>query len=100
MYTLMHEIKAYFENKPEKTEEENILLSRIKSELKYAPIAFISRDDIEACRYDVSSITDDDLQLVASKMGNYYFKYGDFVGDLESAVENGLGLEKEDAQEE
>jgi hypothetical protein len=100
MYTLMHDLKTYFENKPDKTEDEGVLLERITKEIEYAPIAFVSKEDIENCRYDTSKMTYEDLQMVASRMCDYYFKYADFVGDLEMAVENCLGLEKNDADDE
>ena len=94
MYTLLQDIKKYFENKENKSEEDYKMLSRIGSELEYAPIAFVSRADIEQLGYNAENITDTELQMVAKKMGDYYNEYGDYNGDLQCALEKCLELER------
>ena len=93
MFNLLQDIKKHFESIENKTTDENILLSRIEDELQFAPIAFVSRDDIEALGYNADDITDRELQMVANKMGDYYNEYGDYNGDLQSALDKCLELE-------
>ena len=100
MYKLVNDIKTYLENKADKNEQEQEFLARLSVEVEYVPITYLSKDDIKAMRYPTDTITHDDLEMVANKMGNYYLDYGDFCGDLEMAVERCLGLEKEDADDE
>ena len=93
MYTLLQDIKKHFESIENKGTIENNLLSRIEDELQFAPIAFVSRDDIEQLGYNADNVTDRDLQMVANKMGDYYLEYGDYNGDLQSALDKCLNLE-------
>lgn len=92
MFNLLQDIKKHFESIENKTTDENILLSRIEDELQFAPIAFVSRDDIEALGYNADDITDRELQMVANKMGDFYNEYGDYNGDLQSALDKCLEL--------
>jgi predicted secreted Zn-dependent protease len=94
MYTLLQDIKKHFESIENKSADENILLSRIEDELQFAPIAFVSRDDIESLGYNAENITDTELLMVANKMGNYYNEYGDYNGDLQCALEKCLKLQR------
>jgi hypothetical protein len=96
MYTLLQDIKKHFESIENKSTDENILLSRIEDELQFAPIAFVSRDDIEQLGYNAENITDTELQMVAKKMGDYYNEYGDYNGDLQCALDKCLELERLD----
>lgn len=100
MYTLIKDLKTYLENKEDKNEQEQEFLARLSVEVEYVPITYLSKDDIKAMRYPTDTITYDDLEMVANKMGNYYLDYGNFTDDLECAVERCLGLEKEDADDE
>lgn len=93
MYTLLQDIKKHFESIENKSTDENVLLSRIEDELQFAPIAFVSRDDIEQLGYNADNVTDRDLQMVANKMGDYYLEYGDYNGDLQSALDKCLNLD-------
>jgi hypothetical protein len=93
MYTLLQDIKKHFESIEDKSTYEKHLLSRIEDELGFAPIAFVSRDDIEALGYNADNVTDRELQMVANKMGDYYLEYGDYNGDLQSALDKCLDLE-------
>ena len=92
MYTLLQDIKKHFESIENKSTDENILLSRIEDELQFAPIAFVSRDDIEALGYNADEVTDRELQMIANKMGDYYLEYGDYNGDLQLALDKCLNL--------
>lgn len=92
MFNLLQDIKKHFESIENKTTDENILLSRIEDELQFAPIAFVSRDDIEALGYNAEDVTDNELLMVANKMGDYYCEYGDYNGDLQSALDKCLEL--------
>ena len=92
MYTLLQDIKKHFENIENKSIDEKHLLSRIEDELQFAPIAFVSRDDIEALGYNADNVTDRELQMIANKMGDYYLEYGDYNGDLQSALDKCLDL--------
>ena len=92
MYTLLQDIKKHFENIEDKSVYEKHLLSRIEYELQFAPIAFVSRDDIEVLGYNTDNVTDRELQMIANKMGDYYFEYGDYNGDLQSALDKCLDL--------
>lgn len=92
MYTLLQDIKKHFESIEDKSTDEKVLLSRIEDELQFAPIVFVSRDDIEALGYNADNVTDRELQMIASKMGDYYLEYGDYNGDLQSALDKCLNL--------
>ena len=92
MYTLLQDIKKHFESIENKSTDENILLSRIEDELQFAPIAFVSRDDIEALGYNADEVTDRELQMIANKMGDYYSEYGNYNDDLQSALDKCLNL--------
>lgn len=92
MYNLLQDIHEFFKNKENKSTDEKVLLSRIEDELQFAPIAFVSRDDIEALGYNADNVTDRELQMVANKMGDYYLEYGDYNGDLQSALDKCLNL--------
>ena len=52
------------------------------------PIAVLMREDLEDYGYDISKISDDDIEMVASRMGKYYSEgYADtFKSDLEIAA--------------
>jgi hypothetical protein len=92
MYTLLQDLKKHFESIENKSIYEKHLLSRIENELQFAPIAFVSRDDIEQLGYNADDITDRELQMVAHKMSDYYLEYGDYNGDLQSAIDECLNL--------
>lgn len=92
MYNLLQDIKKHFESIEDKSVYEKHLLSRIEDELQFAPIAFVSRDDIEQLGYNADNVTDRELQMVANKMGDYYLEYGDYNGDLQSALDKCLNL--------
>lgn len=92
MYNLLQDIHEFFKSKENKSTDEKVLLSRIEDELQFAPIAFVSRDDIEALGYNADNVTDRELQMVANKMGDYYLEYGDYNGDLQSALDKCLNL--------
>lgn len=92
MYNLLQDIKKHFESIEDKSTDEKVLLSRIEDELQFAPIAFVSRDDIEQLGYNTDNVTDRELQMVANKMGDYYLEYGDYNGDLQSALDKCLNL--------
>lgn len=92
MYTLLQDIKKHFESIENKSTDEKVLLSRIEDELQFAPIAFVSRDDIEQLGYNADNVTDRELQMVANKMRDYYLVYGDYNGDLQSALDKCLDL--------
>lgn len=92
MYTLLQDIKKHFESIENKSITENHLLSRIEDELQFAPIAFVSRDDIEQLGYNAEDVTDNELLMVANKMGDFYNEYGDYNGDLQSALDKCLEL--------
>ena len=62
------------------------------------PISFLKREDLEEKGYDMTKVTDDDMETIASRMDKYYCEgYCDSFGsDLVSAADY-IGIpEKED----
>ena len=55
---------------------------------EYTPIAVLHRDDFKAIGYDGSNLTDEQMERIASDMGDSYVTYGgDYWSDLESWAE-------------
>lgn len=85
MSNVLKNLKTYLDNKENKNQEEENLLKQINIELSYVPIATISLNDIENAGYNVSNATQEDLELIANKMADFYD--GLFQCDLDTAIE-------------
>lgn len=71
-YTLKKDIFDYFKNKINPTNEEKLLLRRIKSELGYFDVTSVCRDDLlsQCPDIDVAKIDDCSMEYVANKLGD------------------------------
>ena len=85
MSNVLKNLKTYLDNKENKNQEEENLLKQINIELSYVPIATISLNDIENTGYNVSNATQEDLELIANKMADFYDDM--FQEDLITALE-------------
>lgn len=57
-------------------------------------ITGVSREDLESIGFEAEQITDEQMEIVASKMADYYLEYRGFWEDLESVAIDILGLSK------
>lgn len=67
---LIQSLKDYFNAIPNPTEQEQILAMNLNS--GYFPITSVHRNDLENAGFDINSITDVDMDLLASKMADDY----------------------------
>ena len=87
MRELIEDLHIYFEQKEEKDHEEELLLSRLKGELPYFPITFLSRDDLTSRGFKGEDVDDCTMKEIASKMGSAYCDNGYWV-DLDILAED------------
>lgn len=67
---LFDDIKTYFNDKENPTEEERQLQQRLSE--GYFPITSVHRDDLQDIGFDVDKISDDDMKKLAGKMADDY----------------------------
>lgn len=92
MRDLIKEFKNYLLSKEERTEQENALIKKCDIELEYYPISYITFSDLEKYAEDLdirdmSNISEDDIDKIANKMGDYYGDTGGFANDLYDAMQ-------------
>lgn len=76
---LKHRLHAYFSNKPNLTEEEQLLLKELRNELSFFEVASVAREDLSNSGFDTSNISDSKMERIASKMGDAYVENGFWV---------------------
>ena len=86
-YTLKKELLAYFEEKANRTDEENRLYNRLIDELQAFEITTVDREDLRERGFDASGLTDGQMLKIADKMCGYYLDSGCFTEDLATAAE-------------
>ncbi len=69
---LIEDLRNYFEQKENKTHEEEKFLSDIKGQLSYFPITFLHRDDLASRGFDAEEVDDCTMKEIAKKMGRAY----------------------------
>lgn len=85
MRRLVNEFKSYLLNKENRTEEENRLLKQCELELQSYPIAYVEAEDLRDVIDNEDNITEENLERIANKMGDYYCNYA-FSEDLRDAI--------------
>lgn len=87
MRELIEDLHIFFEQKEDKNNEEELLLSRLKGELPYFPITYLSRDDLTSRGFKGEEVDDCTMKEIASKMGNAYQDNGYWI-DLDILAED------------
>ena len=84
---LLIEVTKYFENIEKRSEVEGNLLVKLKNETQHFPVSSVHRDDLESEGFDVSSVTDEQMETIADKMGDAYNESGYWI-DLKIFADN------------
>jgi len=63
----------------------------VRPEGGFFPITSIHRDDLADYGFDVSNVTDEQMERLAEKMGALYVEFGGFWEAMEELVE-GMGI--------
>ena len=70
---LLEDLHEYFENiAADRSEIEESLYLQLKGELPYFQITTVHRDDLESQGFDVSGVTDEQMETIARKMEGAY----------------------------
>ncbi|MDR3265998.1 MAG: hypothetical protein LBT24_00295 [Tannerella sp.] len=80
---LLEDVHRYFAGKENPTQGEKDLLMRLNGELPYFQITSVHRDDLEFRGFDVSNVTDAQMETIADKMANAYTGNDVFWIDLD-----------------
>lgn len=86
-YQLKANLVKYFKNIEKPTEEEQILLRKLESNLEYFDMTCVHRDDVEDVGFDASNVDDETMERLLEKMENGYLEYG-YHEDLKMACES------------
>ncbi|MFI3293849.1 MAG: hypothetical protein SNI70_10080 [Rikenellaceae bacterium] len=84
---LIEDLHYYFEQKEDKTHEEEMFLSHLKEELPYFAITHLHRDDLASRGFDAEEVDDCTMEEIADKMGNAYQENGYWI-DLDIIAED------------
>jgi len=90
---LLEKTYHYFASLQEKSGEEMALMNELKSQLPYFTITHVHRDDLLSKGFDVSRVSDGDMEELARKMSNDYLEQL-FWSSLEIIAEEGLEIPK------
>ncbi|GAB6013622.1 hypothetical protein [Viscerimonas tarda] len=92
---LVKELLRYFENIGEKRNEaEEHLFKEIQDESAYFPVASVHRDDLERGGFDVSTVTDEQMEELAIQMNESYTGKDIFEEDMEIIAYQRLDIPK------
>lgn len=81
---LLEELHLYFENIGSgRSETEEYLFKGLQGELPYFHISSVHRDDLESCGFDISHVTDGQMETIAGKMADAYTGNNVFWIDLD-----------------
>jgi len=70
--SLLEEFHSYFSNKETLNEQEKQFQLQLTEEIPYFIITRVSRDDLEHLKFDISNVSDEKMQKLASKLGDDY----------------------------
>lgn len=84
-YELKKRLFEYFNQKQDKTPEEKVLLISLGKEMGTFDVASVERDDLRTKDFDVTDVTDEDMERIANKMYDSYLDCG-FWEDLVEAA--------------
>ncbi|MFR9543780.1 MAG: hypothetical protein SNJ29_15265 [Rikenellaceae bacterium] len=84
---LIEDLHYYFEQKDERTHDEEMLYMELQGRLPYFPVTHVSRDDLEGRGFDTSDTDDCTMERIASKMGDAYQENGYWI-DLDILAED------------
>lgn len=91
---LLKDIHAYLQAKVNRTQDEEDLLVRIRGQLPYFHITSIHRDDLLSRGFDVSEVTDADMQRLAGKLSDDYCNQL-FWESLDIIAEDSINIPRE-----
>jgi hypothetical protein len=98
---LLLEVVEYFDNLgANKSETEEYLFRQLTEELPYFPISSVHRDDLAGEGFDVSNVTDDQMQTIADKMADAYTDSDVYWIDLRIIAADCAGVPKKLGKEE
>jgi hypothetical protein len=69
---LLERLHGYFSNIENPTYDERSILAQLTGELPYFRVTTVSRDDFRAKGFDVSGVSDSDMESLAGKMADDY----------------------------
>lgn len=75
-YQLKANLVEYFKNIEKPTEEEQMLLRKLESDLEYFDMTSVHRNDVEDVGFDASKVDDEMMERLLEKMENVYLEYG------------------------
>lgn len=83
---LLEKLHQYFEQKEERTHEEEMLYTELQGRLPCFPVTHVSRDDLEGQGFDTTNVDDYTMERIASKMSDAYCDNGYWI-DLDIIAE-------------
>lgn len=93
MRRILLQLQDYFKSKSELTEQEQFLLKEISGELEFYIISRLHRDDLKGKGFDISSISDETMSEIASRLESDYTEQL-FWQSLEIIASIGLNVPK------
>ncbi len=84
---LLENLNQYFEQKENRTNEEELLYMQIQGRLPYFPVTHVSRDDLQGRGFDVTDVDDYTMERIAGKMGSAYCDNGYWI-DIDIIAED------------
>jgi hypothetical protein len=72
LITYLEELYGYFAGIKTRSKKEENLFLQLHAELPHFPISSVHRDDLANEGFDVSNVTDDQMQTIADKMADAY----------------------------
>jgi hypothetical protein len=92
---LLECLHAYFSKIETPTEEEKSILTQLTGELPFFTITHVSRDDLRSKGFDVTTVTDGDMEHLANEMQELYLN-ARFWFDMESIAMEQLDIPQQE----
>ena len=90
---LLDTLHQYFEQKENRTSEEELMFNQLTGELPFFQVTSVCRDDLRGRGFDVSKVTDSELNQLASKLSDDYCEQMYWIS-LDIIAEEGLEIPK------
>ncbi len=88
---LLECLHGYFAGIANPTEEERSILAQLTGELPFFNITSVSRDDLRARGFDVTKVSDADMEHIAREMADDYCE-GAYWDDMETIASQQLDI--------
>lgn len=89
----VEQLYQYFEQKENRTPDEDDIFSQLKGELPYFKVTSVCREDLESRGFDTSKVDDSDMETLASKLSDDYCEQMYWIS-LDIIAEEGLEIPK------